>query len=63
MASKVVRRKADDDRRTLYLRVRLTGEQDQLVKDAAKLAGITVSAWAVRHLVRVARQELRGEKD
>lgn len=63
MTSKTVkRRKADEDRRTVYLRVRLTSEQDELIKEAAALAGITVSAWCVERLLRAARSEKKAEQ-
>jgi uncharacterized protein (DUF1778 family) len=58
--SPIKRRKPDEERRTLYLRVRLTAEQDQLIKEAAAHAGITTSSWSVERLVRTARQELKG---
>jgi uncharacterized protein (DUF1778 family) len=55
----VVPRKPDADRRSAYLRVRLTEDQLVMIKEAAKHAGITVSAWVQERLVRVARQERR----
>jgi len=58
----IKRRKPDDERRTLYLRVRLTPEQDAMMKEAASSAGITVSSWAVERLVRAAKAERRAEK-
>jgi uncharacterized protein (DUF1778 family) len=57
----IVRRKPAELRRTLFLRVRLTPEQDALVKEAAAHAGIVLSSWAVQHLVRAARAELKQE--
>jgi uncharacterized protein (DUF1778 family) len=57
----IKRRKPDEDRRTVYLRVRLTPEQDAMMKEAAALAGITVSAWAVERLFRAAKAERRAE--
>jgi uncharacterized protein (DUF1778 family) len=56
----IKRRKPEADRRTLYLRVRLTPEQDALIKEAASHAGITTSAWAVERLVRTARAERKS---
>jgi len=41
------------------LRVRLTEEQDTLIKTAAKNAGITVSAWVQERLTRAAKDERR----
>ena len=60
--AKIKRRKPDEERRTLYLRVRLTAEQDVMMKEAAASAGITVSAWAVERLVRAAKAERKAEK-
>jgi uncharacterized protein (DUF1778 family) len=58
----IKRRKPDEERRTLYLRVRLTPEQDAMMKEAATSAGITLSSWAVERLVRAAKAERRAEK-
>jgi uncharacterized protein (DUF1778 family) len=58
MADSIKRRKPDELRKTIFLRVRLTEEQDKLIRDAAQLAGILVSPWAVERLVRAAREEL-----
>jgi uncharacterized protein (DUF1778 family) len=58
----IKRRKAEEERRTLYLRVRLTPEQNGLLKEAAASAGITVSSWAVERLIRAAKAERRAEK-
>ena len=58
----IQRRKPEDERRTVYLRVRLTTEQDALLKAAASLAGITLSSWAVERLVRAAKAERRAEE-
>jgi hypothetical protein len=58
----VKRRKPEEQRRTVYLRVRLTAEQEALIKEAAAIAGITVSAWAVERLIRAARTEKRAEQ-
>jgi hypothetical protein len=55
----VKERKPMSEKRLFFLRVRLTEEQDILIKAAAKTAGITVSAWAQERLTRVARQERR----
>jgi uncharacterized protein (DUF1778 family) len=58
----IKRRKPDEARRTLYLRVRVTQDQDTLFKQAATDAGITVSSWAVERLVRAAKAERKAEK-
>lgn len=63
MGKTVVRRKPEEDRRTFFLRVRLTAEQDALIKGAAATAGISVSSWCVERLVRAAKQERRAEKE
>jgi uncharacterized protein (DUF1778 family) len=51
--------KTDDEKRSTYLRVRLTQAQERTIKDAAEHAGISVSAWAVERLLRCARNELK----
>jgi uncharacterized protein (DUF1778 family) len=61
-AKTIQRRKSDEERRTLYLRVRLTADQDAMLKEAANSAGITVSSWAVERLVRAAKAERKAEK-
>lgn len=61
-AKAIQRRKPDEDRRTVFLRVRLTPEQDALIKEAASSAGITVSSWAVERLIRAAKAERRSER-
>ena len=58
----IERRKTDDERRTVYLRVRLTQEQDAMIKAAAQMSGITVSAWAVERLLRSAKAERKAER-
>lgn len=58
----IQRRKPDDERRRVFLRVRLTSEQDAMIKEAAASAGITVSSWAVERLLRAAKAERRAEK-
>ena len=57
MATRIKRRKPASERRTVYLRVRLTEEQQQMIKAAADHTGVTVSAWCVMMLVRAARQD------
>jgi uncharacterized protein (DUF1778 family) len=54
------RRKPAEKRREAYLRIRLTDEQDKAIRQAADAAGITISAWAVERLIRVARLELEA---
>jgi uncharacterized protein (DUF1778 family) len=61
-AKAIQRRKPDEDRRTVFLRVRVTPEQDAMLKDAAASAGITLSSWAVERLVRAAKAERKAEK-
>lgn len=52
-----VRRKPDEDRKEAYLRVRVSDSHMDEFKEAAKKAGISVSAWVVERLLRIARQE------
>jgi uncharacterized protein (DUF1778 family) len=56
------RRKPASQRREQYLRVRLTDDQQDLIKAAAAHAGATISAWAVITLVREARREMGEER-
>jgi hypothetical protein len=61
MADKrIKRRKPAEERRTMYLRVRLTVDQDREIREAAQRAGILVSAWAVERLLGAARREKAG---
>lgn len=39
------RRKPDEDRREISIRVLVTEDEDQAFKAAAKRAGLTVSSW------------------
>lgn len=52
------RRKPENIRKTEYLRVRVSGEQKDVMQRAANQAGITLSAWAVERLLRTAREEV-----
>jgi uncharacterized protein (DUF1778 family) len=60
-AKAIKRRKAAADRRTQFLRVRVTAEQQEMFKEAAASAGITVSSWAVERLVSAAKAERKAE--
>jgi uncharacterized protein (DUF1778 family) len=51
------RRKPEELRKTKYLRVRVSQDQKDLLQQAADQAGITLSAWAVERLLRIAREE------
>jgi uncharacterized protein (DUF1778 family) len=59
MSDEIRRRKPDSQRKSEYLRIRLTPEQAALFKEVAAQAGIALSAWAVERLVREARREKR----
>lgn len=51
-------RKPEELRKTEYLRVRVSKEHKALMHEAAQQAGISLSAWAVERLLRVAREEV-----
>lgn len=55
------RRKADDKRRTKFLRVRLTDAAYTMITEAAEAAGITVSAWVTERLLAAAKRERKAE--
>jgi uncharacterized protein (DUF1778 family) len=56
--------KPEEKRRSKFLRIRLTPEQDAMIKDAAETAGITVSAWASERLLAAAKRERKlAEKE
>ena len=41
-----------------YLRIMLTAEQDELIRKAATLEGIEITAWARPMLVEAARERI-----
>lgn len=43
---------------SVSLRLRMFPEQEQLIRQAAGLAGISISAWIRERLVRAARREV-----
>jgi uncharacterized protein (DUF1778 family) len=43
---------------SVSLRLRMFPEQEQLIRQAARLAGISISAWIRERLVRAARREV-----
>jgi uncharacterized protein (DUF1778 family) len=43
---------------TAALRIRLFPEQEELIRQAAELAGISISAWIRERLIRAARREI-----
>jgi predicted HicB family RNase H-like nuclease len=47
----------EEDRKSGFLRVRLSAAHQEEIKEAAKQAGISVSAWATERLLKAARQE------
>lgn len=51
-------KKHEDKRHGGALRLRLLPEHDALIRQAAELAGISLSAWMRERLIRAARQEL-----
>jgi predicted HicB family RNase H-like nuclease len=55
----IKRRKPAEQRKTVYLRVRITEVHEKEIKAAAAKAGISVSAWVVERLLKAARQENR----
>ena len=45
------------------LRIRLLPEHEDLIRQAAELAGISISAWIRERLIRAARKEIaQGER-
>jgi uncharacterized protein (DUF1778 family) len=40
------------------LRIRLFPEQEEMIRQAAELAGISISAWIRERLIRAARREI-----
>lgn len=40
------------------LRIRLFPEQEEMIREAAELAGISISAWIRERLTRAARREI-----
>jgi uncharacterized protein (DUF1778 family) len=40
------------------LRLRLLPEQEQLIRQAAELAGLSISSWIRERLIRTARREI-----
>jgi hypothetical protein len=59
VTSRIKRRKPASERRTAFLRVRLTDEQHELITTAAASMGISISAWTVMSLVRAAREQAK----
>jgi len=57
--AKVVRRKPEEERKTQYLRVRLTAEHYAMLSELARHRGIALSAWVTQALLDVAREEIR----
>lgn len=49
----------DEKRKNHYLRLRCNGEHRDLLMQCAQYAGISFSAWAMRHLMIAARAEAR----
>lgn len=53
----IKRRKPAAERKSVYLRVRISEAQENEIKGAAAHAGISVSAWVVERLLKAARAE------
>jgi uncharacterized protein (DUF1778 family) len=55
---------SDDEKRTHSARmhIRLTPEQDALIREAAEQSGSTLTNWIRDRLLRVARDELRRKR-
>lgn len=47
-----------DRTQSVSLRLRMFPEQEELIRQAAGLAGISISAWIRERLVRAARREV-----
>jgi hypothetical protein len=56
----IKRRKPAAERKALYLRARVTEAHLAEFQDAARDAGISVSAWTIDRLLRAARQERKA---
>jgi uncharacterized protein (DUF1778 family) len=54
------RRKPDEERKGLMLRVRITADQRRILQAAADADGLDLSSW-LRHLGLKRARELRGE--
>ena len=57
MPDKVKHRKPANTRKELHLRVRLSALHKGEIRDAAAIAGISLSAWVTERLLKCARQE------
>ncbi len=55
--AKIKRRKAADIRKEATLSIRLAESHKAEIDAAAQKAGISVTAWVIERLLRVARQE------
>ena len=47
-----------DKTHSAALRIRLLPEQEDLIRQAAELAGLSVSSWTRERLIRTARREI-----
>ena len=54
----IIRRKLGKRRHSKELRARLRPEQDDLIREAAGIAGITLSDWMRERLTKAARREI-----
>jgi uncharacterized protein (DUF1778 family) len=51
-------RKEEDRVHSASIRIRLTPDHDALIRQAAELAGISLSDWIRERLIRAARKEI-----
>ncbi|MFY9824184.1 MAG: DUF1778 domain-containing protein [Thermoanaerobaculia bacterium] len=51
-------RKESDRAHSAALRIRLIPEHDALIREAASLAGVSLSDWLRDRIVRIARREV-----
>ncbi len=62
MATKAIkRRKPAEQRKTVYLRVRISEAHEAEIKAAAEKVGISISSWVTERLLKAARQEKAHE--
>jgi uncharacterized protein (DUF1778 family) len=50
-------------RHSSALYIRVTPEHEELIREAAELAGVSVSSWIRERLLRSARKEIAASRD
>jgi uncharacterized protein (DUF1778 family) len=60
-AKEIVLKMDEKRRHSRSIRIRLEPEHDELIRDAAKSRGLTVSAWVRERLILMAREETKDE--